>query len=448
MKSFARRQVAAGNTNQQLASSRTASTPTRPLPTSGRVAVPASNNQLAANNSSAARPATPPTAQLPLQRTNPANSSPVAPVSYNAVSYNSDNSDTSGDQLAKTPAQTVGLRRHAATTCQPGSDAGCNTGCATPSEFGCATCEPQRWDIDPQEFICDGGDRDPATIVREDWSAAGVDTTDTVMYYETLGGKVCVKPTNRTCVYAPRFGAVRQVTGAALASNALAPGRVHLPQAAVGVLDRSTAGNIELAAKPIGQKQVQMLDRINDQQRHIPIDMVLPPTPIGTVVSPKINVDRTVVDESLGREWVELLAGRIEVITLINPESLNVILSEQSAHLVSDSKKAAEVFLYETPDKCSMRITKTASHQMASPGDRIRFTIRFENMGSQKLGNAVILDSLSPRLSYVEGSQQCSVEADFSSQPNEAGSSVLRWSITNPIEGQKGGVISFDCEVR
>ncbi len=268
------------------------------------------------------------------------------------------------------------------------------------------------------------------------------------MYYETLGGKVCVQPSNRTCVYAPRFGAVRQVTGAALAANALAPGRVHGPQAAQGVLDRSATGNMELAAKPVGQKQVMLLDRLNDQQRLIPIDTIVPPTPIGTIVGPKANVSRTVVEENLNREWLQLLERRIEVGTLINPESLSVLLGEQEAVFVTDTKHAAEVYLYETPDKCAMRLTKTASHQMASPGDRIRFTIRFENMGSQKLGNAVIMDSLSPRLSYIEGSQQSSVDAAFTIQPNDAGSSLLRWDIQSPIEGQKGGVISFDCEVR
>lgn len=432
LKSFSLNRTTTSSGNQQVA---TANQPV--TSTTGRPQASTNRSQIAANQSGSIRPSARPLAQT--------QANPVTPVSYNAVSVNETTTVDGDAASSKTPAQLAGIRRQAFNTNQ--ADSVCNPGCAMPSE-GCATCAPQRWDIDPQEFICDGGDRDPATIVREDWSAAGVDTTDTVMYYETLGGQVCVRPSNRTCVYAPRFGAVRQVTGAALAANALAPGRVHGPQSAVGMLDRNKAGNLELAAKPIGQKQVQMLDRLNDQQRLVPIDMIQPPTPIGTVVSPKINVDRTAVDEALGREWLELLDGRIEVVTLINPESLNVILSDQSAHFVSSSKQAAEVFLYETPDKCSMRITKTASHQMASPGDRIRFTIRFENMGSQKLGNAVILDSLSPRLSYVEGSQQCSVEADFSSQPNEAGSSVLRWSITNPIEGQKGGVISFDCEVR
>jgi uncharacterized repeat protein (TIGR01451 family) len=365
--------------------------------------------------------------------------SSVVPVSYNTP--------TDSPQ-----AQLVGLRRQASSSCNGNScttdSCGCGSGCGAPSDCGCTACDPQRWDIDPQEYICDGGDQDPATIVKKDWSAVGIDTTDTVMYYETLGGKVCVQPSNRTCVYAPRFGAVRQVTGAALAANALAPGRVHGPQAAQGVLDRSATGNMELAAKPVGQKQVMLLDRLNDQQRLIPIDTIVPPTPIGTVVGPKANVSRTVVEENLNREWLQLLERRIEVGWLYNPESLTVLVGEQEAVFVTDTKRAAEVYLYETPDKCAMRLTKTASHQMASPGDRIRFTVRFENMGSQKLGNAVIMDSLSPRLSYIEGSQQCSVEAAFTIQPNDAGSSLLRWDIQSPIEGQKGGVISFDCEVR
>lgn len=361
--------------------------------------------------------------------------SAVVPVSYSTVQ--------------QTSVQLTGLRRSTGPACLAESCPSCSAPNA--ADPGCEIVECQssaRWDIDPQEFVCDGGDREPTTIVREDWSSAGVDSSDTVIYYETLGGKVCVQPSNRTCVYAPRFGAVRQVTGVSLAENTLAPGRVHAPLAADGVLDRSGTSNLGLAAKAIGQKQVTLLDRLHDQSRGIPIDSVVPPTPIGTLVTPSVNVDNDLADLALGREWLKLIEDKIEVVTWINPESIEVSLGEQQALFVADTQQAAEFFLYETPDKCSMRLTKRASHQMASPGDRIRFTIRFENMGSQKLGNAVIQDSLSPRLAYIEGSQKCSVEANFNVQPNEAGSSLLRWDIQSPIEGQRGGVIIFDCEVR
>jgi uncharacterized repeat protein (TIGR01451 family) len=198
----------------------------------------------------------------------------------------------------------------------------------------------------------------------------------------------------------------------------------------------------------VGQRQVQLLDRFVDQQRGILVDSVVPPTPVGVVVAPQVKADRAVVDLSLSREWADLIEGRIEVITLINPESVQVEIGGQEAVVVSDVKSAAETVLYETPDGCTMRLTKTVSHQLASSGDRIRFTIRFENVGTQKLGNAVILDSLSPRLTYIEGSQQCSVEARFSNEPNAAGSKILRWEIQSPIEAHQSGVVSFDCEVR
>lgn len=376
-------------------------------------------------------------------RTAPGRTAPGRTVSSQVVTVSAETNLGAHDVRPASAENSSCSACGSAHACGPCGD--CAATCGPSCE---ATCETTRWDVDPAEFICDGGDRQPHVAVRENWSVAGVNTTDTVIYYETLGGKVCVQPSNRTCIYSPRFGAVRQVTGAALASSTLAPGRLHKPQATADVLDRSAASRMELAAKPVGQKQVLLLDRIHDQQRGVNIERVVPPTPVAGIVSPKVNADRTLVDNMLNTEWLALIERKIEIVTLINPEAISVELGQQEAVFVSDAKRAAEVYVYETPDKCSMRLTKTASHQMASPGDRIRFTIRFENLGTQKLGNAVIVDSLSPRLSYVDGSQHCSVEADFSIEPNDVGSSLLRWSVKSPIEGQQGGVISFDCLVR
>jgi uncharacterized repeat protein (TIGR01451 family) len=85
---------------------------------------------------------------------------------------------------------------------------------------------------------------------------------------------------------------------------------------------------------------------------------------------------------------------------------------------------------------------------MASPGDKIRFTLRFENMGTHPLDNAILVDSLSPRLDYIEGSQQCSLDARFDIQPNDVGSHLLKWEIEGAIAPLQTGVISFDCLVR
>ena len=64
----------------------------------------------------------------------------------------------------------------------------------------------------PDEYIFDGGDRNaPAGYVAGQRS--GFDSEDTVAKYKDHTGDARTSPSNRVCVYAPRFGSVRTVTG-------------------------------------------------------------------------------------------------------------------------------------------------------------------------------------------------------------------------------------------
>ena len=63
----------------------------------------------------------------------------------------------------------------------------------------------------PDEYLCDGGDR--ALPVHYDSSIrAGLDTEDTVAEFTDHTGKNRVRPTNRVCVYAPRFSTMRTIS--------------------------------------------------------------------------------------------------------------------------------------------------------------------------------------------------------------------------------------------
>jgi uncharacterized repeat protein (TIGR01451 family) len=133
------------------------------------------------------------------------------------------------------------------------------------------------------------------------------------------------------------------------------------------------------------------------------------------------------------------------------PESLEVLVDGQEAAIALDIKQAQDVHVYELPPgKCSLRICKAASHMIANSGDQITFTIRFDNIGTQPVEKVVILDSLSPRLEYIQESQQSSVSPapEFSSEPNEIGSSVLKWEFKSSLKPGEGGVLHFRCLVR
>ena len=95
-----------------------------------------------------------------------------------------------------------------------------------------------------------------------------------------------------------------------------------------------------------------------------------------------------------------------------------------------------------------LRVIKVASTKTARPGEIVDFTIRFDNIGDQKIGNVTLVDNLTTRLEYVPDSAQSSRPAEFSTERNEGDSLVLRWEFTDPIEAGKGGLVRFHCKVR
>jgi uncharacterized repeat protein (TIGR01451 family) len=316
---------------------------------------------------------------------------------------------------------------------------------------GCAACSPamlmpRRQNV--QEYVFDGGDQQPRVIIKKDWTSAGVDPTDTVVYYETETGEICVQPTNRVPIYAPRFGAVRKVRGAKLAAKAVGTQRIVDPVSAGHLEDTELAGSMTLPLATHGEEQVDFIDAFRENRGGTPLEAIVPAERMSRAFVPHEGTEVL----GLGRITDEEIAvlGRVlqNARTWYMPESLEVILDTTEAVVITDDRRPQDVHVFETRDKCALRICKTASHTIANPGDVINFAIRFDNAGSKDIGNAVILDSLSPRLEYIEGSQQSSIDARFSAEANEVGSLVLRWEILSTIETSDGGVISFDCRVR
>jgi uncharacterized repeat protein (TIGR01451 family) len=325
---------------------------------------------------------------------------------------------------------------------------------------GCPSCGPSTSGVhgggyprgptarNRQEYIFDGGDQRLPVIVREDWSAAGVDPTDTVAYYETEGGKVCVQATNRVPIYAPRFGAVRKVTGLEMSARAVGTERMLTELAASGLEEADPTGTVSQPLAALGQQQIGRLDAFRERRQGLPMDQVTPTLGMSDALVVMQTIDFFHSGEMNEMQMPALGRVLANARSWYTPESVEVMIDGQDAGLVIDTKRAQDVHVYEIPDRCALRICKAASHSLAEPGDIVRFTIRFDNVGVKPIRNTVIMDSLSARLEYIEGSERCSLEAIFLAEPNEVGSQTLRWELEAPLPKSSGGVISFDCLVR
>ena len=128
---------------------------------------------------------------------------------------------------------------------------------------------------------------------------------------------------------------------------------------------------------------------------------------------------------------------------------VQVIVDDVAATVdTGDQRVQAVVTVDEIPTKPKLRIVKVASTQLARPGDVIDFTLRFDNVGQQTIGNVTLIDNLTTRLEYVPDSAQSSLDAEFFADVNAGDSLALRWEIRDPLKPGEGGVVSFRCRVR
>lgn len=301
----------------------------------------------------------------------------------------------------------------------------------------------------PEEYLRDGGDRDLGVEVSPEWELRGLDTEDTIAHYDSMDGRTLVTPSNRVHLYAPRFGAVRAVVGAA--------GREQVDQL-VGVLkDEKSAGAADVG---IASSKLQR-DRVTRQSSSTLAGAFLSRQGNGAVsinVGPGGFQDSFLPYEDLaairaGRfdasEHARLVAGAQAAITWTGDQSVKVLIDGVAASETSQVDKAGVIYsVKDERNSPKLRVVKVASTQTARPGELVEFTIRYDNVGDQTLGNIVLVDNLTTRLEFVADSAQSSLPAQFSSEPNEAQSRTIRWEIENDLEPGEGGIVRFLCKVR
>ena len=311
------------------------------------------------------------------------------------------------------------------------------------------TCGCESYGIGPaDEYLCDGGDYGLPAAVRRDWQVDGLEQEDTVAHYDTVDGRTVVTPSNRVCIYAPRFGVVRRVVDLHEYARFDMPGNFE-QQMSLSRIDESeevaTALNqleptINRAEQPSSLlDERQQLGELAQEVQLVEFDGSLAPyADLSIVRAGTISND----EKALVAEAVQA------AITWSGDQAAQITLDSRNAQAEVSLKQPGIVYHQDKPNNPKLRLLKLASTGAALPGEEVEFTLRFDNIGNRVIGNVTIVDNLTTRLEYVPDSAKASVDANFTAIPNSNGSAVMRWEIIDPVEAGQGGILQFKCRVR
>ncbi|MFO0790486.1 MAG: hypothetical protein U0805_13610 [Pirellulales bacterium] len=298
------------------------------------------------------------------------------------------------------------------------------------------------------EYLCDGGDYVTPAGVHADWSITGLEQEDAISHYDTVDGRTLVTPSNRVCIYAPRFAVVRRV---------VQPIAHEQP-----VFINQTKDDLALA------KATMALPPVSQKQRHaVLVDMGQQPPNLFrgrmqaggmenlqatmdafSALQPQVNLTIVRTGEVSQAEKALVERAKENAIALTGVQAPQVLFGVKQAHVDVGVRQPGLVYQTNGPEHPQLRLLKLASCGHAAPGEEVEFTLRYDNIGDQVIGNVTIVDNLSTRFEYVAESAKSSVDADFITQSNDAGSLILRWEIRDPVKPGEGGVLRFRVKVR
>jgi uncharacterized repeat protein (TIGR01451 family) len=298
------------------------------------------------------------------------------------------------------------------------------------------------------EYLCDGGDLNHDVYVKADGTVVGLDHQDTVGYFNTTDGQTLVAASNCVCIYAPRFAAVRQVSAPVIyeAHERMAgvekPTKLNVHEEKRGP---KTAMQPEQLIAQVGLDQVQ---RFRERTQGLLVELPVRLELAAEALMPHedlLFIQRGEFDASEKARLAQRVAAAE---TWTNHQAPQVLIEGLPAVEARGTATPQVTYTYETFGKPCLRLCKIADKSEAKPGEIVSFTLRFDNVGTEKINSVTIIDNLMPRLEYVAGSAQSTIKAKFSTQEVTGESVVLRWDLEETLEVNAGGLVRFQARVR
>lgn len=300
--------------------------------------------------------------------------------------------------------------------------------------------------------ICDGGDGGAAARPLGEDSIGNLTEGDTVARFHAAddgpdADEVHLAVANCTCVYAPKFASVRQVSlpserAAPLGLRGLAQDDLVAADARVDpVIDRThvaapnaarraepgIAVEERLAAAAVGQDDLP----VAAAQRERPEARTADDQPL---LTGRVQTPRQMIGFDVPLAWTCVKAA-------------NVLMGEQTAQVVAVDRGTATL-RFEEPGRAELTLCKKAGSDTARVGEELDFTIFMLNSGDRALADIVLVDALPARLELVPNSADASLPADISTTRADDGAVVLEWRLREPLPAGGSGFVRFRTIVR
>ena len=326
----------------------------------------------------------------------------------------------------------------------------CGPACSPAPCLACAV-EPPPPVVGPY-LVCDGGDGARPAIAVGAADLGHLTAGDTVARYraaDEMPDSDCVRlvTSNCACVFAPRFGGVREVTRPLEDAQPEGPrglaldAAVELEETRQPVCGKVQTVSLEAARKALPGIAVQeRLGPLAVDQGDMPHEDDGLAGPVEGVLDQRLELERL-------RQRPLVQVGFDVPIAWTCIKAANVLLNDQAAEVVAVDRGTATL-RFEEPGRAELTLCKRAGSDTARPGEELDFTIVMLNSGDRPLAGVVLADALPTRLTSLPDSAAASVPADFVTETGDDGSVVLTWRLKETLRPGESGFVRFRTVVK
>ena len=389
----------------------------------------------------------PATASAPSPAPSPVPSPSAKPTAWAADVRRADGSAAfSGIQRTGLEAPCPPLPRLAASGCRDGR---CESGMCPPQV--CVPCDRPAPLVGPY-LVCDGGDAHAPARPRGADGLANLTAGDTVARYRAADAgpdtaDVCIAVSNCACVYAPRFGSVREV---------VRPLEDSAPEGPRGLALDTLAGE-QTRREPVwGSTQNVAVEAARKALPGVAVEEHLGPLAVDQGAMPREEDGVAGPAERIAQDQPELARRSQRPLLQVGfdvpvawtcVKGANVLVAGQTPRTVSVADGTATL-RFEEPGRAELTLCKRAGSDTARTGEELDFTIFMLNSGDRALDDIVLVDALPERLALIPSSPASSLPADFTTDRGDDGSVVLRWRVKATLRPGESGFVRFRTLVR